>query len=190
VGMIMELPPYHKPHWKMIAAMVGRSTWGIFKKALKMILMVAAIFWALSYAGDGNVENTLLYKIGNAIEPVTMFFGMRWELFVSYLGGMFSKEASLGIMSTLFNHTGEAFSLVTRVAASENLGEALANTITKPEALAFLFASMFNVPCVLAMGTTYREAGSVKWLCTIMGYYVALSLGLGFIGYHIGLLIF
>jgi ferrous iron transport protein B len=93
-------------------------------------------------------------------------------------------------MSTLFNHTGEAFSLVTRVAASENLGEALANTITKPEALAFLFASMFNVPCVLAMGTTYREAGSFKWLSTIMGYYVVLSLGLAFIGYHIGLLIF
>lgn len=190
VGMIMELPPYHKPHWKMIAAMVGRSTWGIFNKALKMILMVAALFWALSYAGDGNVENTLLYKIGNAIEPVTMFFGMRWELFVSYLGGMFSKEASLGIMSTLFNHTGEAFSLVTRVAASENLGEALASTISKPEALAFLFASMFNVPCVLAMGTTYREAGSFKWLATIMGYYLALSLGLAFIGYHVGLLIF
>ena len=190
VGMIMELPPYHKPHWKMIAAMVGRSTWGIFKKALKMILMVAAVFWALSYAGDGNVENTVLYKIGNAIEPVTMFFGMRWELFVSYLGGMFSKEASLGIMSTLFNHTGEAFSLVTRVAASNNLGEVLAKTISKPEALAFLFASMFNVPCVLAMGTTYREVGTIKWLATIMGYYIALSLGLAFIGYHIGLLIF
>ena len=190
VGMIMELPPYHKPHWKMIAAMVGRSTWGIFKKALKMILIVATIFWALSYAGDGNVESTILYKVGNAIEPVTMFFGMRWELFVSYLGGMFSKEASLGIMSTLFNHTGEAFSLVTRVAASENLGEALANAISKPEALAFLFASMFNVPCVLAMGTTYREAGTVKWLCTIVGYYLAISLGLAFIGYHIGLLVF
>lgn len=190
VGMIMELPPYHKPHWKMIAAMVGRSTWGIFKKALKMILIVAAIFWALSYASDGNVENTILYKIGNAIEPVTMFFGMRWELFVSYLGGMFSKEASLGIMSTLFNHTGEEFSLVTRVAASENLGEVLAKTISKPEALAFLFASMFNVPCVLAMGTTYREVGTIKWLATIMGYYIALSLGLAFIGYHIGLLIF
>ena len=190
VGMIMELPPYHKPHWKMIAAMVGCSTWGIFKKALKMILMVAAVFWALSYASDGNVENTILYRIGNAIEPVTMFFGMRWELFISYLGGMFSKEASLGIMSTLFNHTGEAFSLVTRVAASDNLGEVLAKTISKPEALAFLFASMFNVPCVLAMGTTYREVGAIKWLATIMGYYIALSLGLGFIGYHIGLLIF
>ena len=190
VGMIMELPPYHKPHWKMIAAMVGRSTWGIFKKALKIILMVAAVFWALSYASDGNVENTILYRIGNAIEPVTMFFGMRWELFISYLGGMFSKEASLGIMSTLFNHTGEAFSLVTRVAASDNLGEVLAKTISKPEALAFLFASMFNVPCVLAMGTTYREVGAIKWLATIMGYYIALSLGLGFIGYHIGLLIF
>lgn len=64
------------------------------------------------------------------------------------------------------------------------------NTISKPETLAFLFASMFNVPCVFAMGTTYREASSVKWLCTIAGYYLLISLTLAFIGYHIGLLIF
>lgn len=190
VGMIMELPPYHRPHWKMIAAMVGRNTWSIFKKALKMILLVATLFWVLSYSGDGNVENTILYKVGNAIEPVTMFFGMRWELFVSYLGGMFSKEASLGIMSTLFSHSGEAFSLVTRVAANENLGEAMAKAISKPEALAFLLASMFNVPCVIAMGTTYREAGTLKWIATIVGYYLLISLGLAFIGYHVGLLVF
>ena len=69
-------------------------------------------------------------------------------------------------------------------------GTRVLDTISKPEALAFLFASMFNVPCVLAMGTTYREASSVKWLCTIAGYYLLISLTLAFIGYHIGLLIF
>ena len=190
VGMIMELPPYHKPQWKALFKMVGRNTWSVFKKALVIIVCASFLFWALSYSSDGNVENTILYSIGNAIEPVTKLFGMRWQLFVSYLGGVFSKEASLGIMSTIFGSTDTAFSLIARDEAGSNLAEVLNSAISKPEALAFVFASMFNVPCVLAMGSTYREANSLKWLLAIMGYYFAISLGLAFVAYHIGLLIF
>lgn len=190
VGMIMELPPYHKPQWKALLKMVGRNTWSVFKKALVIIVSASLIFWALSYSSDGNVENTVLYTIGNAIEPVTKLFGMRWQLFVSYLGGVFSKEASLGIMSTIFGSTDTAFSLISRDDAGANLAEVLSAAVSKPEALAFVFASMFNVPCVLAMGSTYREANSLKWMFAIMGYYFAISLGLAFVAYHIGLLIF
>jgi len=190
VGMIMELPPYHKPQWKVLFKMVGRNTWNVFKKALVIIVSASLIFWTLSYSSDGKVENTILYTIGNAIEPVTKLFGMRWQLFVSYLGGVFSKEASLGIMSTIFGSTDTAFSLIARDEAGANLAEMLRLSISKPEALAFVFASMFNVPCVLAMGSTYREANSLKWLFAIMGYYFAISLGLAFVAYHVGLLIF
>lgn len=152
--------------------------------------MISALFWILSYSADENVTHTILYKIGNFIEPVTSLFGMRWQLFISYLGGVFSKEASLGIMNTLFVGAGESFSLLTRTGVSENLGEALRASVTKPEALSFLFASMFNIPCVIAIGTTYREMHSARWVVAIIGYYFAISLVLAFIAYHIGLLIF
>lgn len=190
VGMIMELPPYHRPHWKSLCKMVLRNTWSIFKKAACIIMAVSFLFWIFSYSGDGRVDHTILYRIGNAIEPVTQLFGMRWQLFISYLGGVFSKEASLGVMNTVFLNPEGAFSMMEHVAANENLGEALRATVTKPEALAFVFASMFNIPCVLAMGTTFREVRSWKWSAAIVGYYFAISLGLAFIAYHIGLLIF
>ncbi len=190
VGMIMELPPYHKPHMKSLIKTVLRNSWGVFKKAIMIIVSASFVFWALSYSSDGNVEHTILYSIGNAIEPVTKLFGMRWQLFVSYLGGVVSKEASLGIMSTIFGSTDSSFSLIARDAAGAGLADALLSAISKPEALAFVFASMFNVPCILAMGSTYREANSLKWLLAIMGYYFLISLGLAFVAYHIGLLIF
>ena len=84
---------------------------------------MSLLFWLISYSKDGNVEHSVLYTIGNAIEPFTQIFGMRWQLFISYLGGVFSKEASLGVMSVVFASTNDAFSLVSRNAAGANLGE-------------------------------------------------------------------
>ncbi len=187
VGMIMELPPYHKPHWKILMKTVGRNVWAIFKKAIAVIWLVSLIFWLVSYSKDGNVEHSVLYTIGNAIEPFTQIFGMRWQLFISYIGGIFSKEASLGVMSVVFASTNDAFSLISRNEAGANLGEMMRAVVSLPEALAFIFASMFNVPCVLTMGTTYRETHSFKWLLAIAGYYFAISLGLAFVVYHVAL---
>ena len=187
VGMIMELPPYHKPHWKILMKTVGRNTWEVFKKAIIVIWLISFVFWVLSYSSDGLVAHSLLYRIGNFIEPFTQIFGMRWQLFISYIGGIFSKEASLGVMSVVFSSSSDAFSLIARNAAGANLGEMMRAAVSLPEALAFIFASMFNVPCVLTMGTTYRETRSAKWTAAIAGYYFAISLGLAFIVYHIAL---
>ncbi|WP_173474667.1 ferrous iron transport protein B [Fibrobacter succinogenes] len=187
VGMIMELPPYHKPHWKILLKTVCRNVWEVFKKAIIVIWSISLVFWILSYSTDGLVAHSLLYRIGNFIEPFTQIFGMRWQLFISYLGGVFSKEASLGVMSVVFSSSTDAFSLIARNEAGANLGEMMRAAVSLPEALAFIFASMFNVPCVLTMGTTYRETHSLKWTATIAGYYFAISLGLAFIVYHIAL---
>ena len=187
VGMIMELPPYHKPHWKILMKTVGRNTWEVFKKAIIVIWLISFVFWILSYSRDGLVAHSLLYRIGNFIEPFTQIFGMRWQLFISYIGGIFSKEASLGVMSVVFSSSSDAFSLIARNEAGANLGEMMRAAVSLPEALAFIFASMFNVPCVLTMGTTYRETRSAKWTAAIAGYYFAISLGLAFIVYHIAL---
>ena len=187
VGMIMELPPYHKPHWKILLKTVCRNVWEVFKKAIIVIWSISLVFWILSYSTDGLVAHSLLYRIGNFIEPFTQIFGMRWQLFISYLGGVFSKEASLGVMSVVFSSSTDAFSLIARNEAGANLGEMMRAAVSLPEALAFIFASMFNVPCVLTMGTTYRETHSLKWTAAIAGYYFAISLGLAFIVYHIAL---
>lgn len=126
-GLIMELPPYHKPKWGALF----RSIFAV------------------------------------------------------------SKEAALGVLSTLYVGGGSLFSsTLGGEAAAANLGEVLATAITQVQALAFIFAVTFNVPCLMAITSTYQETRSLKWTLRIALYYIAASLVLAFLAYHIGLLIF
>ena len=147
-GLIMELPPYHKPRWGMLIRQTLNKIWGIFKKAFFVILVISVIFYFLAYSPSGGVEGSILYKIGTAIEPVTRIFGMGWQTFISFISSMVSKEAVLGVLSAIFSGTGNIFdSTVGTAAASADLGTILVSSISKAEALAFMIAVTFNIPC-------------------------------------------
>ena len=74
-GMIMELPPYHKPKFGALMRYVFGRTKDMFFRVVNVVLIVCGIFWLLSYGG-GSGDKSILEKIGVAIEPVTKFFGM------------------------------------------------------------------------------------------------------------------
>jgi ferrous iron transport protein B len=195
-GMIMELPPYHKPKWGALFRYVFGRTKETFIRVTKVVLLVCGIFWLLSYspAGTGGI----LYTIGVAIEPVTKFFGMPWQLFLSYLASAIGKEGAIGVISALY--TGGSYSTAftqamsgagstANMANGVTLSSILLANVTKPEALAFIFAMTFNMPCVVALAATYQETHSAKWTGRIVLYYTAVSLLLAFIAYHVGMLI-
>jgi ferrous iron transport protein B len=75
-------------------------------------------------------------------------------------------------------------------ARASNLDSLLLANVTRPEALAFIFALTFNMPCVVALAATYQEIHSVKWTARIAAYYTLTALLLSCAAYHIGLLIF
>ena len=189
-GLIMELPPYHKPHWKTLFGSVFNKMGSVLKRALSIIICISVIFWLLSYTPDGNVTNSIIYRIGTFIEPVTMFFGLPWQLFMAFVASAMGKESALGVMASLFNTAGiwgaiEGTSAVDTAALSTNL---LA-TISQPEALAFLFAFFFNMPCLMALASTAQETHSMKWTVRIALYYILSALILATIAYHVGLVI-
>ena len=188
-GMIMELPPYHKPKWGVLLRYVLGRTKDTFFRVTKVVLLVCGIFWLLSYT-SGSVEDTLLYKFGVAIEPVTKIFGLSWPLFLAYVASMVGKEGAIGVISALF--TGGSLYAATSGAAATaaNINEILLANVTKPEALAFIFAVTFNLPCVVALAATYQEIHSVKWTAKIALYYTGISLVLACIAYHVGLFLF
>ena len=189
-GMIMELPPYHKPHWKHILKEAFLKAWDIFKRALRTVTLISLLFWAFSYSGTGNVADSLLYKVGTAIEPVTRIFGLGWRTFMGFLSSAFAKEAVLGVLNAVFVGEGTVLDATFRSAfnvATDNavLGQAMSNVVSKAEALAFMCACTFNIPCVMALSTTYRESHSLKWTARIAAFYVCGALILACIVYHI-----
>lgn len=190
-GMIMEMPPYHKPRWGHLIRHTLNHAWDIFKRAIRVIFLVALVFWILSYTSDGNIENSIIYKIGITIEPFTRIFGLGWQTFMAFVASALSKEAVLGVLSAIYTNSGNVFdSTIGAAAASDNLGEVLPTVISKAEALAFIFATTFNVPCVMALASTYRETHSLKWTLKIAAYYTCMALLLSCIIYHIGVLVF
>ncbi|MCR5785640.1 MAG: ferrous iron transport protein B [Eubacterium sp.] len=190
-GIIMELPPYHKPKWGALLRYVLGRTKDTFARVTKVVLLVCGIFWILSYQFTEGSE-PVLYTIGTAIEPVTKLFGLKWELFMAFIVSSIGKEGALGVISALFNggnFSNAFYSAMSGGEVAADLNDTLLANVTKPEALAFIFAITFNMPCVVALAATYQEIHSAKWTAKIALYYTAVSLVLAAIVYHIGLLI-
>lgn len=189
-GLIMELPPYHKPRWGSLLRTTVVRAWDVFKKAFVVVVVVAAVFWALTYSGSGDMTGSVLYKFGKTIEPVTKFFGMGWQTFLAFVSSMISKEAVLGVTSVLFTGAGSIWEATATGAADANIGQIIAASISKPEALAFILAVNFNVPCLMALNATLHETHSAKWTVRIALYYIATALIISCLTYHIAGLFF
>ena len=193
VGLIMELPPYHKPDVRNIVYVTFRRTLDIFLRALRVITIVSIVFFILTYGFGGNEENSILYRIGVFIEPVTMFFGMKWEAFLAFCASAISKESLLGVLNTLYGTGGNLVSSTfgaKTAGSAAGISQILSSNFTKAEGLAFIFAISFNMPCVSALAATARETHSVKWTAKIGVFYTLTALIISCIVYHVGLLIF
>lgn len=193
VGLIMELPPYHKPDFRNILYVTFQRTFDIFCRALRVISIVSIVFFALTYGFGGSAENSILYKIGVVIEPVTIFFGLKWQAFLAFCASAISKESLLGVLNTLYGAGGSLVSSTFGAKAAGNaadISQILSANFTKAEGLAFIFAISFNMPCVSALAATARETHSVKWTAKTGVFYTAAALIVSCIVYHIGLLVF
>lgn len=190
-GMIMELPPYHKPHWKNLFSIVLNRMGDVLKRALSIIILVSVVFWLISYTPDGDITNSIIYKIGTFIEPVTKVLGLPWQLFMAFIASAMGKESALGVMASLFTSSGIWQAVETRGAIDTAvLSNNLLSAVSKPQALAFTFVFFFNMPCLMALAATAQETHSKKWTIRIAVYYIFSALLLSAIAYHVGLLIF
>ena len=188
-GIVMELPPYHKPRWGFIFKNSLMRMWDVFKKAFSIELIVCIIFFFLSYSKSG-IEGSILYKIGTFIEPVSTYIGLKWQTFMSFFAAMVSKEAVLGVLSAIFANSGSVVDTTTGLAAtSDNIAQIVAAAIPQAEALAFIIAVTFNIPCLQAVVSTYNETHSVKWTAKIGLYYIVTALLLAAVVYHIAVLV-
>ena len=190
-GMIMELPPYHKPKWGSLLRYVLGRTKETFFRVLKVVVLVAFVFWLLTFTNTGSMDGSILYKVGKVIEPVTKIFGLSWQTFMAFLASSIGKEGAVGVLSTIFtDHSMLTVGSTVAPAVASNINELLVANVAKPEALALIFAMTFNMPCIVALAATYQETHSAKWTAIIALYYTLGALILACIAYHIGLLIF
>jgi ferrous iron transport protein B len=191
-GLIMELPPYHRPNKRTLLRFVWYRMKDVLFRATKLITLVSVAFWLLSYSENGDITSTVLYRAGAFIEPVTLFFGLNWELFAAFVVSTLGKEASLGVISALFNTAGGTVNLFALGMGSDSAAQlttALLTKVSQPQALAFIFGVFFTVPCIAALGATAAETHSVKWTARMAMYYVGVAFAMMGVAYRVGLMI-
>lgn len=194
-GLVMELPPYHRPHLKGVVRGALLKSRQMFVRAIRVVAIFAFVIWALTYTSTGGVEGSALYALGTAIEPVTRLFGMGWQTFTAWLCALVLKESALGVLSGLFTGAATPNAVLVGImtgggAAAANVGEVMSQVISAPEALAFIFAFTFNMPCAASVSATWAEVHSTKWTVITAAFYIASSLLLGCVVYHVSLLFF
>ena len=195
-GMIMELPPYHLPNWRTIWNYVWLHFKAFLQKAGSLILAIIVVVWALSYFPAGNMADSYLASAGQALEPVGKLMGMDWKLLTCLFVASFSKEAALIAMAVLFGLQDSGGSLTHLMMAdpfpqigNDAIGQYLGATVSRPSALAFIFAILFSVPCYATVAAIYYETKSLKWTFGSVAYYTSLSLIWGMMAYQVGKLI-
>lgn len=198
-GMIMELPPYHKPNFKTIRAYAITRTKAFFRHGYWIIVIAAFLTWAGVYFPDGQIDTSYLARVGRAVEPFGMIMGMDWRLFLTFLVCFSSKEATLGAMAVIYGASSSSRTAIEGLYMDQSLladiqnhfGSFLVNSgISDASALAFLFAVFFSLPCLGTLGTIYSETGSYKWAFGSLAYYLLTSIIMGAAAYQVGLIIF
>ena len=155
---VMELPPYRWPTAKAI----GRHTWEKGKEYLKkmggIILVASIIVWALSYFSATGVAPTLadslIGRMGQAIEPLFLPQGFNWQLDVSLIAGVGAKEivaSTLGVLNSGLEG------------------------ITPLGAYAYLLFVLLYFPCIATIVAIRHETSSWRWAVTAALYTTAVA---------------
>jgi ferrous iron transport protein B len=193
-GLIMDLPPYHKPNLKTIWGYAWTNGKAFLKRGLTLIALISFFVWLLSYFPNGNIETSFLASTGKFLNPIGQLMGFDWRLMVALIIAMVQKEASFAAIAVIYGIGQKVTSVTgaivtTGIYEREVLGSILMQTISPAAALAFVFALTFSIPCMATIGALYSETKSLKWTAGASVYYTLSSLIAGILAYHAGLLI-
>ncbi|MCQ8898392.1 MAG: ferrous iron transport protein B [Hadesarchaea archaeon] len=139
MGLILEIPPYRRPHLPTVLRGSWERTKDFLYVALPFILGGSLLLTSLRMAG-------LLDSFSNLLSPLTVgWLGLPAAAGVVLLFGVLRKELTL-IMLTLL------------------LGSDLSLHLTPAQMITFATVTMFYFPCVATLAALVREVGWRKSL--------------------------
>jgi ferrous iron transport protein B len=171
-AFIMELPLYHVPNLRTIGLLMWHRSVSFVQKAGTLILTVSVVVWVLATLPHGDIGTSILASVGRWLEPLGQLMGLDWRLLVSLLTGFIAKENSIATLGVLFS-----------VEQGTDLARLLANTYSRPTALAFLTVQMLFIPCVATVAVIRQETKSWRWTLLNLAFLLITSLAGGVVIY-------
>ncbi|MEB3846848.1 MAG: ferrous iron transport protein B [Desulfurococcales archaeon] len=184
--LIMELPPVHRPHPKVIWWYIRDNTIHFLRKAGTVIFLLAIITWGLLYYGPNgytvNPAESYGGIIGEWVGDLTHLIGVSEDrdqiLGVALLDGLIAKE---GVLTAIAISTGVGQeSLQTAI---ESLG------LTASQALGFLVLITLYFPCIATLAAMKSIVKSWKPVLGYAVYSILVAIVFATVTYHIAALL-
>ena len=171
--LIMELPPIHRPHWKVVWWYVRDNTLHFLRKAGTVIFLLAIITWGLLSYGPGgyttNPANSYGAIMGEAIGEITKLIGIGEDkdqiLGLALLDGLIAKEGVLTAIAISLGYSEETSQI-----AISSLG------LTFPQALSFLVMITLYFPCIATLAAMKGIIKSWKLVAAYAVYSIVIAI--------------
>ncbi len=174
-AFIMEIPLYHLPNARTIGLFVWHHTFAFVIKAGSIILLVSLLVAAFSILPGGQLENSLLARLGRALAPIGHLMGLDdWRPIVALLTSFVAKENTVATLGVLYG-AADGAGLAARVGA----------TLSPAASLAFLVVQMLFIPCAATLVVMRQQTGTWKPAIIATALLLCVSLAAGIVVYQL-----
>ena len=178
---LMELPAYTVPDFGYIFRHLLERAWSFLKKAGTVIMGISIVLWALQTypkPEEGTpaaedpalaLEQSLMGKIGHAIEPVVKPLGYDWRTGTALLASFAAREVFNSSLAISYSVDEEEYDEEDSFLEGlrGQLGEATwpdgTKVYTPVTTLSLLVFFIYALQCLPTTAVVRRETGSWKW---------------------------
>lgn len=168
---IIELPEYRLPHYHGVLRHMWTKAKQFVQRAGSVIFVAVTILWFLQSFNFRlemvDISQSILAIIGNKVRYlfIPLGFGNHWAPSVAAITGTIAKEV-----------------VVTTFASLSMTSEVV---FTQVSAYSFILFITFSTPCVSAVGTMFKELGSIKKTLQHMLFHTTVAYSISFVFYQI-----
>ena len=198
--MIMELPPYQRPHLREIFRQMIERAWLFLKNAGTIILGISIVLWFLTAypkhpdpaaTPDAQIAYSFAGRAGHALEPVIKPLGFDWRIGIGLVTSFAAREVFVSSTAVVFNvqkFEGGKRANVTpvRTALRAATWPDGAPLFTPLVCFTLMVYYVFAMQCMSTIAVVKRETNSWRWPLFQTAYMTGTAWILCFILYQTG----
>ena len=161
--------------------MLDRAKVFVFR-AGAVILPVTLVLAVLTHVplqegGPPGIQNSVVGKLGHAVEPLIAPLGLDWRIGVGLVTSIAARETIIGTLGTLYGVDPES--------RGPGLQQALRLELSPASAVALLIFFALAMQCVATIAVVRRETNSWKWPAVQFVYMGVVAYVLAYAGHFI-----
>ena len=179
---ILEMPPYRWPTLSSLGLRLVDRGKAFLYRAGTVIMLVTLLLWAatnfpMHHGQPPEIQNSVVARMGQTIEPVIRPLGFDWKIGVGLVTSLAAREVIIATLGTLNGVDPESH--------ATDLQAALRHELTPAAAVALLVFFAFAMQCMSTLAVVRRETNGWKWPALQFSYMTVVAYVSAFAAYNI-----